>query len=170
MKAKNTFKPCDLVIYGALGDLSKRKLIISLYRLDNANFLEPDTRIIGVDLHDIKSSDFIQIAQKSLQDFLSDEIDNSVWERFSARLSYLKIDLTQAEQYKQLNAVIDQKSRIMVNYFAVSPFLFKNICQGLAKSGVLTETSRMVMEKPIGHDLNSSKEIVSSLSILSSHK
>ena len=48
MKAKNTFNPCDLVIYGALGDLSKRKLIISLYRLENANFLEPDTRIIGV--------------------------------------------------------------------------------------------------------------------------
>ena len=47
----------------------------------------------------------------------------------------------------------------MVNYFAVAPFLFKNICHGLAKSGVLTETSRMVMEKPIGHDLASSKEI-----------
>ena len=97
MKAKNTFNPCDLVIYGALGDLSKRKLIISLYRLENANFLEPDTRIIGVDLHDITSQGFIDIARKSLKDFLSDKIDNTVWERFSARLSYLKIDLTKPE-------------------------------------------------------------------------
>ena len=72
MKAKNTFNPCDLVIYGALGDLSKRKLIISLYRLENANFLEPDTRIIGVDLHDINSAEFIDIAHKSLQAFLHD--------------------------------------------------------------------------------------------------
>ncbi|MEI6067621.1 MAG: glucose-6-phosphate dehydrogenase [Methylococcaceae bacterium] len=159
MKANKTYTPCDLVIYGALGDLSKRKLIISLYRLENANFIEPDTRIIGVDLHEITSTEFIDIAHKSLQDFLSDEIDVAVWERFSARLSYLKIDLTQPDQYKQLNAVIDQQARIMVNYFAVAPFLFKNICQGLALSGVLTESSRMVMEKPIGHDLTSSKEI-----------
>jgi len=78
-----------------------------------------------------------------LQEFLHDGIDETVWERFSARLSYLKIDLTQQDQYLQLNAVIDQKSRVMVNYFAVSPFLFKNICQGLDKSGVLTENSRM---------------------------
>ena len=63
MKDKNTFKPCDLVIYGALGDLSKRKLIISLYRLENANFIEPDSRIIGVDLHDLKNSGFVDIAQ-----------------------------------------------------------------------------------------------------------
>ena len=159
MKANKTYTPCDLVIYGALGDLSKRKLIISLYRLENANFIEPDTRIIGIDLHEINSTEFIDIAHKSLQAFLSDEIDVAVWERFSARLSYLKIDLTQPDQYKQLNGVIDQQSRIMVNYFAVAPFLFKNICQGLAQSGVLTESSRMVMEKPIGHDLNSSKEI-----------
>ena len=159
MKDKNAFKPCDLVIYGALGDLSKRKLIISLYRLENANFLEADTRIIGVDLHDIESKAFVEIAHKSLEDFLSDDIDRIVWKRFSARLSYLRIDLTKPEQYKQLNTVIDQKSRIMVNYFAVSPFLFKNICQGLSSSGVLTENSRMVMEKPIGHDLKSSKEI-----------
>jgi len=159
MKDKKTFEPCDLVIYGALGDLSKRKLLISLYRLENANFIEQDTRIVGVDLHDIKNAEFVAIARKSLQEFLKDEIDDAVWERFSARLSYLKIDLTQMDQYQQLHAVIDKKSRIMVNYFAVSPFLFKNICQGLAKSGVLTPSSRMVMEKPIGHDLKSSKEI-----------
>jgi glucose-6-phosphate 1-dehydrogenase len=159
MKAKKTFKACDLVIYGAMGDLSKRKLIISLYHLENANFIEADTRIIGVDLHNIKSSGFIELAYKSLQEFLSGDIDNTVWERFSARLSYLQIDLTQPDQYLQLNAVIDQQSRVMVNYFAVSPFLFKSICQGLAQSGILTENSRMVMEKPIGHNLKSSIEI-----------
>ena len=67
MKEKKIFKPCDLVIYGALGDLSKRKLLISLYRLENANFIEPDTRIIGVDLHDIKSTGFVEMAHKSLK-------------------------------------------------------------------------------------------------------
>lgn len=159
MNENNTYKPCDLLIYGALGDLSRRKLFISLYRLENAELIEPDTRIIGIDRHAHKDSDFVEIAYKSLQEFLNDKIDETVWKRFSARLSYLNIDITKPEQYQQLNAVLDTSSRVTVNYFAVSPFLFKSICQGLAASGVLNEESRMVMEKPIGHDLASSKEI-----------
>lgn len=155
----NTFKPCDLVIFGALGDLSKRKLLISLYRLEKHKLLEPDTRIIGVDRLDVTSEGFIEIAHKSLQSFLNNTIDERVWQQFSQRLSYLKIDLTQAEQYKQLNAAVDSDKRVMVNYLAVSPVLFKNICHGLQNSGVLNDESRIVMEKPIGHDLNSSREI-----------
>ncbi len=159
MKEKKTYKPCDLVIYGALGDLSKRKLLISLYRLEKSNLLEAETRIIGIDRLPGDSSGFVEIAHNSLQAFLNNAINDEIWQRFSARLSYLQIDLTQLDQYRKLNTVIDQKSRIMVNYFAVAPFLFKNICQGLDKSGILTKESRMVMEKPIGHDLKSSKEI-----------
>jgi len=159
MKDKKTFNPCDLVIYGALGDLSRRKLIISLYRLENAQLLEPDTRIIGVDRHEQSNEEFVAIAHKSLQTFLGVSLEDEVWQRFSARLVYLQIDLMQMEQYQRLKSVVDSSHRVMVNYFAVAPFLFKSICQGLAQSGVLTPEARMVMEKPIGHDLKSSKEI-----------
>jgi len=159
MKDKHTYKPCDLIIYGALGDLSRRKLLISLYRLEHAGLIEPETRIIGIDRHEHSQEDFIAIARQNLQEFSSETIEAAVWTRFSARLSYLKIDLTQLDQYQALRTVTDGTSRVMINYFAVSPFLFKNICQGLAKSGVLTSESRMVMEKPIGHDLESCKEI-----------
>ncbi len=159
MTDKKTFKPCDLVLFGALGDLSRRKLLISLYRLENANLIEDDTRIIGVDRHAHDNAQFVDIAYKSLQAFLSDELDEAVWQRFSARLGYVQIDLTQVEQYQKLKTVTDSKARVLVNYFAVSPFLFKSICQGLHQSGILTEESRMVMEKPIGHNLKSSKEI-----------
>lgn len=153
------YRPCDLVIYGALGDLSKRKLLISLYRLEKHNLLEADTRIIGVDRLDESSESFTAIAQQSLQLFLNNTVDEVIWQRFSKRLSYLKIDLTDVAQYQQLNAIVDSTNRVMVNYFAVSPLLFKSICQGLHSSGVLTPDARMVMEKPIGHDLKSSKEI-----------
>lgn len=159
MKDKTTFKPCDLVIYGALGDLSRRKLFISLYRLEMANLIEPETRIIGIDRHDTPQMEFVKTARRSLEEFSNETIEDDVWARFSARLSYAKIDLTQLDDYKILNEITDSKSQVMVNYFAVAPFLFKNICQGLAQSGVLTEESRMVMEKPIGHDLKSSREI-----------
>ncbi len=159
MNKNRNFKPCDLVIYGALGDLSTRKLLISLYRLEKSDLLEPDTRIIGIDRHDKEDSEFVELAYKSLQDFLKNTIDETVWQRFSSRLSYLKIDLTQMDQYHQLHDVIDSKSRVMVNYFSVAPFLFKDICRGLDQCGVLNDESRMVMEKPIGHDLKSSIEI-----------
>lgn len=159
MKDKKIYKPCDLIIFGALGDLSKRKLLISLYRLEKSNLIEPDTRIVGVDRHALDNAGFIDTAHKSLQAFLNADINNDIWQRFSARLSYLQMDLTQSEQYNKLHDVIDPKTRVMVNYFAVSPLLFKNICQGLHQSGVLSAESRMVMEKPIGHDLKSSQEI-----------
>jgi glucose-6-phosphate 1-dehydrogenase len=159
MKDKKTYKPCDLVIFGALGDLSRRKLLISLYRLEKAELLEPETRIIGVDRHEGNNTEFVEIALKNIKELSRETIEEAVWTRFSARLSYVKIDLTQLDAYQALNAVTDTQSRVLVNYFAVAPFLFKNICQGLANCGVLTNESRMVMEKPIGHDLKSSIEI-----------
>ncbi len=159
MQKQEIFKPCDLVIYGALGDLSTRKLISSLYRLEKAGLIEDNTRITGVDLHAINTSEFIQTAQKSLLDFLNEEIDETVWEQFSDRLSYLQIDLTQMDQYQKLNTVIDPENRVLVNYFSVAPFLFKHICQGLDQSGILTNESKVVMEKPLGHDLKSSQDI-----------
>ena len=159
MSKDKNFKPCDLVIYGALGDLSTRKLLISLYRLEKSELLEQDTRIIGIDRHDKENPEFVELARKSLEAYLNNTIDESIWERFAARLSYLKIDLTKMDQYHQLYDVITPGTRVMVNYFSVAPFLFKDICQGLDQCGILNDESRMVMEKPIGHDLESCKEI-----------
>lgn len=159
MQKQETYKPCDLVIYGALGDLSTRKLILSLYRLDKAGLLENDTQIIGVDLHAKKESEFVQVAHDSLSKFLNEDLDENVWKNFSARLCYLQIDLTKMDQYKKLLKVINVEKNILVNYFSVAPFLFKHICQGLHQSGVLNRDSRVVVEKPLGHDLASSQEI-----------
>ena len=159
MQKKESFKPCDLVIYGALGDLSTRKLLIPLYRLEKAGLLEDDTQIIGVDLHKKENKGFVKVAQASLKEFLKEDIDKLVWGKFSSRLNYLQIDLTQMDQYKKLKTVIDSKQRVLINYFSVAPFLFKHICQGLAQSGVLTKDAKVVMEKPLGHDLKSSQEI-----------
>lgn len=159
MQKQETFKPCDLVIYGALGDLSTRKLLISLYRLEKAGLLEADTLIIGVDIHDKSDLQFIKIAQKSVQKHSTEKLDKTVWKVFSARLCYLQIDLTQMDQYQKLNSVVDSEKRVLINYFSVAPFLFISICQGLNQSGILTNESRVVVEKPLGHDLKSSQEI-----------
>jgi len=159
MKNKKTFKPCDLVIFGALGDLSTRKLLLCLYQLDKANLLEPETKIIGVDRFVDDGNLLLKAANTCLDKFLKEARDQAVWERFSARMSYLQMDLTKPDEYTQLSKVVDKEKRRMINYFSVPPFLFKAICQGLKLSGALTPESRMVMEKPIGYDLASSIEI-----------
>ena len=71
----------------------------------------------------------------------------------------LQIDLTQPDQYGRLQTKVDQARREMVNYFAVAPALFGPICQGLAAAGLATERARVVLEKPIGSDLASSRVI-----------
>ncbi len=159
MKQKKSFKPCDLVIFGVLGDLSTRKLLLCLYQLDKANLLEPDTKIIGVGRKEGGTEILVNAANTCLDNFLKHPRDNEVWQRFSARMTYVKIDLNNPEEYKQLNAVVDKENRTMINYFSVPPSLFTSICTGLSVSGALTPESRMVMEKPIGYDLASSKEI-----------
>ncbi len=159
MQNQESFKPCDLIIYGALGDLSTRKLISSLYRLEKSGLIEKGTHITGVDLHAKSNEEFIQVARQSLESFLNEPIDNKIWTRFSNRLAYLQIDLTKMEQYQQLKSIVDSEQRVLINYFSVAPFLFRHICQGLKHSGVLTTESKVVMEKPLGHNLKSSQEI-----------
>lgn len=158
MNAKN-YKPCDLVIFGALGDLSRRKLMMSLYQLDKSNFLEPQTRVIAVDRIEKNREGLIEVVRKSLEEFLPCTIVEEVWERFSARFDYLQLDISDANEFKKLAAKIDQKNRTTVNYLAIPPFLFKNICTGLLKAKLVSKDSRIVIEKPIGYDLKSSQEI-----------
>ena len=82
---ENKYKPCDLVIYGALGDLSRRKLMMSLYQLDKASFLEPQTRILAVDRLAKTREELVKIVRESLEEFLPCPIVEEAWARFSAR-------------------------------------------------------------------------------------
>jgi glucose-6-phosphate 1-dehydrogenase len=152
-------KPCDFVIFGAAGDLSRRKLVPALYQLDKAGLIDPDTRIIGAGREDLTSDGYKNQARESLETFVKETIDRDVWERFVKRLQYVRLDFTQHDQYSHLREVVDQQRRVMVNYFAVPPSIFGDICQGLAAAGLATENARVFLEKPIGVDLASSRVI-----------
>ncbi len=149
-------KPCDFVIFGTLGDLSRRKLLPSLYQLEKAELIAPETTIVGVAKGESTDEQYIALARESLEKFMKEPIDNTVWERLSGRLRYVDIDLTQSDQYSRLRDKVDQAQRETVNYFAVAPSLFGAICQGLSTAGLATERARVVLEKPIGADLASS--------------
>ena len=150
---------CDFTIFGVLGDLSRRKLIPSLYQLDKAGLLDEDTRIIGVARHDLSQEDFIAKMRNSLETFIKEELDSQVTERLLERMHYVLINLDVPDEYKRLAETIDQEKRVLVNYFSVAPSLFDDICKGLAHSSIVTPETRVVLEKPIGRDLATSQEI-----------
>jgi len=152
-------KPCDFVLFGTLGDLSRRKLLPSLYQLEKAELIASETTIIGVARGESTDEQYIALARESLEKFMKESIEGSVWERFARRLRYVDVDLTQTDQYSRLRDKVDQAQRETVNYFAVAPSLFGAICQGLSAAGLATKQSRVVLEKPIGKDLASSRVI-----------
>ncbi len=155
----NETEACDFTIFGVLGDLSRRKLIPSLYQLDKAGLLADETRIIGVARHELSQEDFVSKMRESLETFIKEEIDQEVVERLLTRLHYVLINLDVPEEYKRLGEAIDQEQRVLVNYFSVAPFLFAAICTGLDHAGIIIPTTRVVLEKPIGKDLASSQVI-----------
>jgi glucose-6-phosphate 1-dehydrogenase len=155
----NDNQPCDFTIFGVLGDLSRRKLIPSLYQLDKAGLLDKDTRIIGVARHELSQEDFVTKMRESLETFIKEEPDQEVVERLLARLHYVLINLDVPDEYKRLLEIVDQEQRVLVNYFSVAPFLFDDICKGLAHAEIVTPETRVVLEKPIGRDLATSQEI-----------
>ncbi|MEN8190631.1 MAG: glucose-6-phosphate dehydrogenase [Thermodesulfobacteriota bacterium] len=150
---------CDFTIFGVLGDLSRRKLIPSLYQLEKAGLLHPDTRIIGVARHDISEEQFRARMGKALETFVKEDLDQKVMETLLERMLYVLINIDRPDEYSRLAEAVDQKKRVLVNYFSVAPFLFDDICRGLARSGLASPDTRVVLEKPIGRDLESSQEI-----------
>ncbi|KTD17070.1 glucose-6-phosphate dehydrogenase [Legionella jordanis] len=149
-------KACDLILFGTLGDLAGRKLLPALYQLEKANLLAKDTRIIGVARENISTAVYVERVEEKLNKFLNAPIESGVWARLQERLHYLNIDLSQAIDYEKLTQVTDPAKRIPVSYFATPPSLFGQISQGLSMIGLSKAPARVVLEKPIGHDLASS--------------
>jgi len=154
-----TMRACDLLLFGAQGDLSRRKLIPALYQLDKAGLIAPETTIVGIARGECADEGFVAQARENLKTFMKEEVDAAVWERFSRRLRYARVDLSQPGQYGCLRAKVDQAQRETVAYFAVAPSLFGPVSEGLAAAGLATERARVVLEKPIGTDLASSRAI-----------
>lgn len=152
-------KPCDLVLFGTKGDLARRKLIPSLYQLEVAGLLADETRITGVARNEMTTDEYIQLVSESLAKFVKEGVDENAKARFLARLNYCQVDMKSTDDYKNLAEVVDLEKRTMVNYFSTPPSIFGDICSGLHAAGLVVDETRVVVEKPIGHCLESSKVI-----------
>lgn len=159
MAVHNAAQACDLIIFGTKGDLARRKLLPSLYQLEKAGYIHPDTRIIGVGRADWSQSDYVNFVKEALDKFLKEDLDSALWEKLSARLDFCNLDVNQTESFVRLAEMLKQDAQPAIHYFAMPPSTFGAMCQGLGHAKLNKKPNRVVMEKPLGTDLASSQEI-----------
>lgn len=150
--------PCTLALFGALGDLALRKLFPALYQLDRENLLHRDTRVLALARDEGAPAEHLATLEQRLRLAVpAKEWDDVVWQRFRERLDYLSMDFLDPQAYVGLREAVDDELPL-VAYFATPASVFGGICENLAAAG-LAERTRVVLEKPIGHDLESSREV-----------
>ncbi|MCO4797735.1 MAG: glucose-6-phosphate dehydrogenase [Colwelliaceae bacterium] len=159
MKNTDYQSASEIVLFGALGDLSRRKLLPALYQLDQVGLLNPDSRIVAVARQDISLEELTKFVMDNLTEFVKEGLDKEVVERFKARLVYQQLDFKDLNAYKNLATTLSAGHETRVYYFSTPPAIYGDISDGLKESGLITDADRVVMEKPIGHCLESSKVI-----------
>ncbi|MBK8971151.1 MAG: glucose-6-phosphate dehydrogenase [Hahellaceae bacterium] len=152
--------PCDLVLFGALGDLAQRKLLPALFQLERSNLLHPQTRLMALARQDGGLEAFYTETRERLALQVKDgELDEAVLTRFFARVSFIQLDFKQPEGYRKLAEWRSGSSAPQIVYMATPPSLYGAIAERLSESGVVTESTRVVVEKPIGQNLETSRQI-----------
>jgi glucose-6-phosphate 1-dehydrogenase len=150
----------DLVVFGGTGDLARRKLLPALYYRDRDGQLPPATRIVGVARRGLEQSAYAAQTEAALRQYVAAEhLEEGCLARFLGRLTYVALDVADASCWSELAATCDDPERIRVFYLATSPDLFGPVSTGLAANQLVTPRTRVVLEKPIGHDLVSARAI-----------
>lgn len=151
----------DLVIFGGTGDLAMRKLLPALYHRDRDDQITPDSRIIAASRGSLSRDEFLSLVEEALRRNLAEgEFDDATWQTFAARIHYAQADAFEHKQWGQLVELLNGVGdRVQVAYLATAPSLFGPIAQGLKQNKLITRSSRIVLEKPLGRDLESAREI-----------
>ena len=160
-------EPCVVVIFGATGDLTKRKLMPALCRLTDQGCLE-SVRILGVGRNPMTDDAFQKLVHDALQESKKiDHLDDEMWRKFSKRLHYMSGELDDENTYRQVTERLEElaskgASKNRLFYLATPPSLFSNIVKRLGEAGLAKEEghwSRIIIEKPFGRDLESAKAL-----------
>jgi glucose-6-phosphate 1-dehydrogenase len=161
--------PCVIVIFGAAGDLTKRKLIPALYNLAKDGLIADQLAVIGVARAPLSSEAFRDKIGQDLQEFTTDSVDAQLWNWFAERLYYLSGNFQDPNTYSQLKDLLTQLNdrwETQANYLyylATAPEFFCDIVWQLETVGIARERSgcwrRFIIEKPFGHDLESAQAL-----------
>ncbi|MDE2305183.1 MAG: glucose-6-phosphate dehydrogenase, partial [Gammaproteobacteria bacterium] len=155
-----TLPSFDMLLFGGTGDLVTRKLLPALYRRHAAGQLSADSRILGIARSTLSVEEYVAQAEHACRDFLGAEFDPAQWSTFAARLGYARVDADSAADFAQLAQLLaGREQMVRVFFYSTSSDLFAPITRNLASAGVVTPQSRVVLEKPLGHDSESADAI-----------
>ena len=152
-----------LVIFGATGDLAQRMLFPSLYFLDEDGLLPEDVAIVGSARTKMTREAFAAFVEKAVRERAEHGINEKAWKKFSSRLAYASVDASDSTSFAALGKALEGV-REAVFYLSTSPAHYGSICENLKAAGLVHGNSRVVVEKPIGHDLASNRQTNEALS------
>jgi glucose-6-phosphate 1-dehydrogenase len=153
-------KASTLLLFGATGDLARRMLLPSLYGLDSDGLLPDDLRIIGTARTELDDAAFRQKALEALHEHLpAGFFQQGIADRFVARLHYVPVDINDPSGLERLAQTVGNPCDGVAIFLSTAPSLFKPTIDGLEAAGLACPTVRMALEKPLGTDLESSREI-----------
>ena len=150
----------DLVLFGGTGDLAMRKLLPALYRRSCAGQIGAASRIIGAARSQLSREQYLEQVRASCETHLGSAFDMKKWQVFAEHLQYVRVDAQSDSAFGPCAELLKgQQDRVRVFFLSTGPDLFAPITEGLARHSLITPTSRVVLEKPLGYDCASSAEI-----------
>ena len=155
-------KPFDIVVFGAAGDLALRKLLPALFNRWRDGQIPDNSRIVGTSRTQMSDEVFRSLAREGFEKFYPQEkIDEEEWAAFSAHVYYAGLDATdpKADWTPLIDRLPANSGNQRIFYLALPPNIYGSVCENLHSAGLNTDGSRVVLEKPIGKNLASAKQI-----------
>ena len=149
----------DILIFGGTGDLSYRKLLPALYMAHVHGRLPAQTKIIGIGRHTWGLPEYLSFLQQHCAAFVDPAaMEDDSWQSFMQRIDYCCLDVTDVQGYERLNLQL-RKGVLRIFYLATAPSLFATICTHLGHVSMIGGDDRVVLEKPLGIDLQTAQQI-----------
>ncbi|GAA7948766.1 hypothetical protein COL447_17500 [Helicobacter pylori] len=148
----------DLVLFGATGDLAMRKLFVSLYEIYTHYGFKKDSKIIASGRKELSNEEFLALLCEKTQLHSREK-----GREFLAHISYLRVRLDNPKDFGELSKIATN-NKPLIFYFSISPSFFATTAQNLAQNALNHANTRLILEKPLGHDLKTCQEIFQSIS------
>src|SRR5918911_4923997 len=165
LQLRRTPDPCALVIFGASGDLTQKKLFPALYSLAFRKFLPQSFAVLGVARTEESDDEFRERMKDAVQKYGRDEFRDDVWQTLAEGMRYVATDFADEGGEDQIAEVLTELDQARgpggnrVYYLAVPPGVFETIVCAVGKRRSAAGFTRLIVEKPFGHDLESANEL-----------
>jgi glucose-6-phosphate 1-dehydrogenase len=169
LQVRRTPDPCVLTIFGASGDLTKRKLMPALYALAFRQLLPQKFAVVGVARTEESDDEFRERMKEAVQEFGRDEFRDEVWDRLAGGMRYVATDFSDEGGEDAVATALSELDEERgtggnrVYYLAIPPSVFPTVVDALGKRRSADGWTRLIIEKPFGHDLESANELNSAL-------